>query len=61
MDIKVNTITGKKETIFDNSLNELQLGIEKIMGINVNEQKILCNGQLATDSILQIQSNLLLC
>ena len=52
MDIQVNTITGKKETIFANSLNELQLGIEKIMGINVNEQKILCNGQLATDSNL---------
>ena len=24
--------------------------IEKIMGINVNEQKILCKGKLATDS-----------
>ena len=52
MYIQVNTITGKKETIFANSLNELQLGIEKIMGININEQKILCNGQLATDSNL---------
>ena len=52
MDIKVNTIKGKKETIFANSLNNLQLGIEKIMGININEQKILCNGKLATDSNL---------
>ena len=52
MDIKVNTIKGKKETIFANSLNELQLEIEKIMGINVNEQKILCNGKLTTDSNL---------
>ena len=52
MDIQVNTITGRKETIFANSLNELQLGIENIMGINVNEQKILCNGKLATDSNL---------
>ena len=52
MDIQVNTITGRKETIFANSLKELQLGIENIMGINVNEQKILCNGQLASDSNL---------
>ena len=42
MDIQVNTITGRKETIFANSVNELKLGIQKIMGINVNEQKILC-------------------
>ena len=48
----MNTITGKKETIFANSLNKLQLGIEKIMCINVNEQKILCNRKLATDSNL---------
>ena len=52
MDIQVNTITGRKETIFANSLNELKLGIQSIMGINVNEQKILCNGKLATDSNL---------
>ena len=52
MDIQVNTITGRKETIFANSLNELKLGIQNIMGINVNEQKILCNGKLATDSNL---------
>ena len=26
--------------------------IEKIMGINVNEQKILCKGKLVTDSNL---------
>ena len=52
MDIQVNTISGRKETIFANSLKELQLGIENIMGINVNEQKILCNGELATDSNL---------
>ena len=52
MDIQVNTITGRKEKIFANSLNELKLGIQNIMGINVNEQKILCNGKLATDSNL---------
>ena len=52
MNIQVNTITGRKETIFANSLEELQKGIENIMGINVNEQKILCNGQLASDSNL---------
>ena len=52
MDIQVNTITGRKETIFANSLNELKLGIQSIMGINVNEQKILCNGKLASDTNL---------
>ena len=52
MDIQVNTITGRKEIIFANSLNELQLGIENIMGIKIDEQKILCNGQLASDSNL---------
>ena len=52
MDIQVSTITGRKEIIFANSLNELKLGIQNIMGINVNEQKILCNGKLATDSNL---------
>ena len=46
---KQYTITGKKETFFANSLNELQLGIGKIMGININEQKVLCDGKLATD------------
>ena len=52
MDIQVNTISGRKETIFANSLNELQLGIENIMGIKIEEQKILCNGELASDSNL---------
>ena len=52
MDIQVNTISGRKETIFANTLNELQLGIENIMGIKIEEQKILCNGELASDSNL---------
>ena len=52
MDIHVNTITGRKETIFANSLKELQYGIENIMGINIDEQKILCNGKLASDTNL---------
>ena len=52
MDIHVNTISGRKETIFANTLNELQLGIENIMGIKIEEQKILCNGELASDSNL---------
>ena len=52
MNIQVNTITGRKETIFANSLEELQNGIESVMGISVNEQKILCNGQPASDSNL---------
>ena len=49
MDIQVNTITGRKEIIFANSLKELQDGIESKMGINIDEQKILCNGKLASD------------
>ena len=52
MNIQVNTISGRKETIQANSFEELQNGIESIMGINVNEQKILCNGKLASDSNL---------
>ena len=52
MNIQVNTITGRKETIFANSFEELQKGIENIMGININEQTILCDGKLASDSNL---------
>ena len=52
MDIQVNTISGRKETIFANSLEELQYGIENLMGIKIDEQKILCNGKLASDSNL---------
>ena len=52
MDIQVSTITGRKETIFANSLKELQYGIENLMGIKIDEQKILCNGKLASDSNL---------
>ena len=52
MNIQVSTITGRKETIFANSFDELQMGIESIMGIKVDEQKILCNGKLASDSNL---------
>ena len=52
MYIQVSTISGRTETIFANSLAELQLGIQNQMGINIDEQKILCNGQLATDANL---------
>ena len=52
MHIQVNTITGRKETISANSVEELQLAIEKTMGIKVNEQKILSNGKLVTDENL---------
>ena len=52
MNIQVSTITGRKETIFANSFEELQMGIESIMGIKIDEQKILCNGKLASDSNL---------
>ena len=52
MYIQVSTISGRTETIFANSLAELQLGIQNQMGINIDEQKILCNGKLATDENL---------
>ena len=52
MNIQVNTITGKKEVISANSFEDLQKGIENIMGISINEQKILCNGKLASNSNL---------
>ena len=61
MDIQVNTITGRKETIFANSLKELQYGIENIMGIKIDEQKILCNGKLASDSNLSENVQLIIC
>ena len=52
MNIQVNTISGRTEKIVANSFEELQNGIESIMGIKVNEQKILCNGKLASDTNL---------
>jgi len=52
MNIQVNTITGRKEVISANCFNDLQKGIENIMGIPINEQKIICNGKLASDSNL---------
>ena len=52
MHIQVSTISGRTETIFANSLAELQIGIQNQMGINIDEQKILCNGKLATDENL---------
>ena len=60
MNIQVNTITGRKETILANSLFELQQGIESIMGIDINEQTIICNGQLASDSNLSDQVQLVI-
>ena len=52
MHIQVNTITGRKETVLANTVEELKLAIEKTMGISTNEQKILSNGKLATDENL---------
>ena len=52
MNIQVSTITGRKETIFAECFEELQKGIESNMGIKINEQKILCNGKLASDTNL---------
>ena len=52
MHIQVNTITGRNETVLANSVEELQLAIEKTMGIKINEQKILSNGKLVNDDNL---------
>ena len=59
MDIQVKTITGKTQTIFANSLSELQKGIEDLMGIEISSQKILCNGKLASDSNLASEAMLI--
>ena len=60
MDIQVKTITGRTETIFANSLSELQQGIEDLMGIEISSQKILCNGKLASDLNLSSEAMLII-
>ncbi len=60
MDIQVRTITGRKETIFAQSLKDLQKGIENKMGIEICSQKILCNGKLASDSNLASEAMLII-
>ena len=52
MKIQVLTITGRKEEIFADSVNELKFEIEKNMGIPTNEQKLLSNGELLSDENL---------
>ena len=52
MKIQVITITGRKEEIFADSVNELKLLIEQNMGIPINEQKLLSNGKLLTEENL---------
>ena len=52
MKIQVITITGRKEEIFADSVNELKLSIEQNMGIPIDEQKLLSNGKLLTDENL---------
>ena len=52
MKIQVITITGRKEEIIANSVNELKLSIEQNMGIPINEQKLLSKGQLLTEENL---------
>ena len=60
MDIQVRTITGRKETIFAESLLDLQKGIENKFGIEITSQKILCNGKLASDSNLSSEAMLVI-
>ena len=52
MHIQVVTITGRKEEIIADSVPELQSSIEKIMGIPIDEQKLLSNGELLTNENL---------
>ena len=52
MKIQVITITGRKEEIFADSVNELKLSIEQNMGIPMDEQKLLSNGKLLTEENL---------
>ena len=52
MKIQVFTITGRKEEIIADSVNELKLLIEQNMGIPINEQKLLSNGKLLTEENL---------
>ena len=60
MDIQVRTITGRKETIFAESLLDLQKGIDNKFGIEISSQKILCNGKLASDSNLSSEAMLVI-
>ena len=52
MRIQIETITGKKGEILAETVDELKLKIEEIMGIPVNEQKLLAKGKLLTDENL---------
>ena len=60
MKIQVLTITGRKEEIIANSVDELKFEIEKNMGIPTNEQKLLSNGQLLSDENLSDKVHLLI-
>ena len=52
MHIQVVTITGKKQEIIAYSVAELQSSIEQIMGVPIDEQKLLSNGKILTDDNL---------
>ena len=52
MHIHVYTITGRNEEFEVNSVSELQSAIELKMGIPIDEQKLLTNGKLLSDSNL---------
>lgn len=59
MHIQVNTISGRKETVCANTVEELQLAIESKMGVPVNEQKLLCNGKLVSNDNLGLSVQLI--
>ena len=52
MHFRVSTITGRNEEFEANSVSELQSLIESQMGIPIEEQKLLSNGKLLSDSNL---------
>ena len=60
MKIQVITITGRKEEIFADSVNELKLSIEQNMGIPIDEQKLLSNGELLTEENLSETDHLVI-
>ena len=57
--VKVNTITGKSLDVEASTVFELQEKIESVMGIPLCEQKLLCNGKIATDENLSDSVQLL--
>lgn len=61
MHIRVNTISGRTETVEADTVEELQLAIEQTMGVPVEEQKLLCNGKIVSADNLSESVQLIVC